>query len=213
MLKVNVYNLKGEKTTDLELNPEIFGVKLKKSVVHQVVVGNANNRRQVLAHTKTRSEVRGGGKKPWKQKGTGRARHGSIRSPLWVGGGVIFGPNKNRNFTQKINARMKRKALFMCLSEKVMDNKLVVLEDLRLATPKTKEMVGVLKNLKIQEAKNLVALNKISESVKRGIRNLKNTKLVGVNSLNVEEILYNNYLVTTVAGIGEIEKIYKINKK
>ena len=121
-LKIKVYTQDGKETKELALNPAVFGVAVKESVVHQVMVAQMANSRVAIAHTKTRAEVRGGGRKPWKQKGTGRARHGSTRSPIWVGGGVTFGPRSDRNFSQKVNKKMKTKALFMCLSDKVNNN-------------------------------------------------------------------------------------------
>ena len=148
ILKAQVFRQTGEKIKALELNAKIFGVEVKESVVHQVIVAQMANSREAIAHTKLKSEVRGGGKKPWAQKGTGRARHGSSRSPIWVGGGVTFGPRNIRNFSQKINKKMKTKALFMCLSDKVANNLLTVLDDVKIETGKTKEIVGVIKNLK-----------------------------------------------------------------
>ena len=131
ILKAQVFRQTGEKIKELELNAKIFGVEVKESVVHQVIVAQMANSREAIAHTKLKSEVRGGGKKPWAQKGTGRARHGSSRSPIWVGGGVTFGPRNIRNFSQKINKKMKTKALFMCLSDKVANNLLTVLDDVK----------------------------------------------------------------------------------
>ena len=148
ILKAQVFRQTGEKIKELELNAKIFGVEVKESVVHQVIVAQMANSREAIAHTKLKSEVRGGGKKPWAQKGTGRARHGSSRSPIWVGGGVTFGPRNIRNFSQKINKKMKTKALFMCLSDKVANNLLTVLDDVKIEAGKTKEIVGVIKNLK-----------------------------------------------------------------
>ena len=157
IMKYPVYNTSGEEVKQAELNPAIFGVKVKKELVHQVAMAQMNNARPVLAHTKDRSEVRGGGRKPWKQKGTGRARHGSTRSPLWAGGGVTFGPTKDRNFTQKINKKMKRKALFMCLSDRVKDSNLILLDKLELAAAKTREMDKLLRNLMDKTVANVGA--------------------------------------------------------
>jgi large subunit ribosomal protein L4 len=148
MEKLPVYNLKAEKTKEAELNPAVFGVKVKESLVHQVMVAQMANSRVAIAHTKTKGEVRGGGKKPWKQKGTGRARHGSSRSPIWVGGGITFGPRSNRNFSLKINKKMKTKALFMCLSDKLNEKLLVIIDKLSLTDGKTKEIVGVVKSFR-----------------------------------------------------------------
>lgn len=147
-LTTQVYSQSGEKIKEVELNPAIFNVEAKESVVHQVAVAQMANSRTAIAHTKTRGEVRGGGAKPWRQKGTGRARAGSRRSPIWVGGGITFGPRKDRNFSQKVNKKMKTKALFMCLSDKVNNNLLILLDKLTVSDGKTKEMVAVLKDMK-----------------------------------------------------------------
>ena len=149
---VKTYDQTGKEVGQTRLPLEIFGVKMNQDVVHRVVLAQRANQRQITAHTKDRSEVRGGGKKPWRQKGTGRARHGSIRSPLWRGGGVTFGPRKERNFKQKINKKMRRKALFMVLSAKAKDNLLVILSDLKLEKPKTKLMAEVLKQLPAKDS-------------------------------------------------------------
>ncbi|MFH1900140.1 MAG: 50S ribosomal protein L4 [Patescibacteria group bacterium] len=149
-LKIDIYNLKAEKVKEVELNPAIFGVEIKEGLIHQVVIAQMANRRKVLAHTKDKSEVRGGGRKPWRQKGTGRARHGSSRSPIWIGGGVTFGPTKERNFSQKINKKMKKKALFMCLSDRVNDKQLALLDKLELKEAKTKELSKLLNGLNVK---------------------------------------------------------------
>lgn len=147
-LKTQVFSQTGEKVKEIELNPRVFRVEIKESVVHQVAVAQMSNSRVAIAHTKDRSEVRGGGIKPWRQKGTGRARHGSNRSPIWVGGGVTFGPTKDRNFSKKVNKKQKTKALFMCLSDKVNNDLFVLLDKLIINDGKTREIVSVLKNLK-----------------------------------------------------------------
>ena len=147
MPKANIYNQKGEQVGEIELSDKIFGVKANEALVHQAVTAQMANERQVLAHTKDRSEVRGGGKKPWRQKGTGRARAGSSRSPIWIGGGVTFGPTKDRNFSQKINKKMKKQATFMALSDKVKSKNLAVLEKLEIAEFKTKIFNETLSNL------------------------------------------------------------------
>ena len=143
-----IYNQKGEKVSEIKLPETVFGLPWNANLVHQAAVSMMSNKRDPIAHTKGRGEVAGGGRKPWRQKGLGRARHGSIRSPIWVGGGVTFGPRNIRNFSQKINKKMKTKALFMCLSDKVANNLLTVLDDVKIETGKTKEIVGVIKNLK-----------------------------------------------------------------
>ncbi len=191
MKKIQIYNQLGEKVKELELNSKIFGIEIKNSVVHQVAVAQMANSRVAIAHTKDKSEVRGGGKKPWKQKGTGRARHGSSRSPIWVGGGVTFGPTKDRNFSKKVNKKQKTKALFMCLSDKVNNNLFILLDKLNLAEGKTKEFVEILKNLKsiinikeiekkTKKTKSLPAeVIKDTQGAKEGKRNfdIKNYKL------------------------------------
>ena len=145
--KVNIYNQKAEPVGELKLSDQVFGVKANKSLVHQAVVAQMGNERQVLAHTKDRSEVRGGGRKPWRQKGTGRARAGSIRSPIWKGGGVTFGPAKDRNFKKNINQKMRQKAMLMALSDRVAGNNLIVLDKLAMPEFKTKTFEAMLKAL------------------------------------------------------------------
>jgi len=158
-MKVSVYDQQGKEAGTTLLPKEIFGLSVKPDLVHQVIISQMANRRRVIAHAKDRSEVRGGGKKPWRQKGTGRARHGSIRSPLWKGGGVTFGPTKERNFKKIIPKKMKRKALFMALSSKVKDGELVVVDELKLENHKTKDFVKILKAiLKGKTESALVAL-------------------------------------------------------
>ena len=235
-MKYPVYNTSGEEVKQAELNPAIFGVKVKEELVHQAAMAQMNNARPVLAHTKDRSEVRGGGRKPWKQKGTGRARHGSTRSPLWAGGGVTFGPTKDRNFTQKINKKMKRKALFMCLSDRVKDSNLILLDKLELAAAKTREMDKLLRNLMdktvanvgaglapaqndapVQNSKKnsnqklsvlVVGSKKVAELNRAG-RNIPGVKATRADSLNVVDILGHRYLIIDEAGIEMIGKIYK----
>lgn len=146
-ITTQVYSQEGEKVKELALNPVIFGVEVTEELVHQTYVAQTANARVAIAHTKQRGEISGGGRKPWRQKGTGRARHGSSRSPLWVGGAVTFGPTKDRNFSQKINKKMKRKALFMCLSDKAKNDFLVVLDKLSLESAKTKDFISVLASL------------------------------------------------------------------
>jgi large subunit ribosomal protein L4 len=219
-IKVNIYSQLGEKMGEEELEPSIFGVPVKEGLVKQAVVAQMANARQVLAHTKDKSEVRGGGRKPWRQKGTGRARHGSIRSPLWIGGGVTFGPTKERNFSQKINKKMKRKALFMCLSDKVAESKFIVLDKIELSKAKTKEMVKLLKNLKSKVYKfkkedldskkgsTLVVLPESNLNVKRAANNLPNLKTVRADSLNVVDVLKYNYLLLPKDSIKKISETY-----
>ncbi len=146
MIKLDIYNQKGEKTGSVELSEKVFGVKINDNLVHQAVVAQRANTRQVLAHTKGRAEVRGGGRKPWRQKGTGRARAGSSRSPIWIGGGITFGPTKERNFKKDINKKMKQKAVLMAISDRVKNNAMFVFEDLKMKDFKTKDFNKILKN-------------------------------------------------------------------
>ena len=214
MLSIDTYNIKGEKTGTTKLLPEIFDVKMSPDLVHQAVVAQIANRRQVLAHTKDRGEVRGGGRKPWRQKGTGRARHGSIRSPLWRGGGVTFGPNKERVYKKKINKKMKRKALFMVLTSKVKDNELMLLDKLEIKEPKTKIMAEALKNLFKKDKKDkkqtgvLVVISKKDENIIKATRNISKAKVLRADSLNVLDLLSFKYLLLDKEAIKVIEKTY-----
>jgi large subunit ribosomal protein L4 len=210
MLKVKVYNLAGKELEELKLDPEVFDVEIKPELVHQVVEIQQANARQNLAHTKGRAEVRGGGKKPWKQKGTGRARHGSSRSPIWVGGGVTFGPTKERNFSKKINKRMKRKALFMSLTDKVKENNFVVVDKIELPEIKTKDLVSIIKKLPNKDSKsNLIVLTNKDDKLTRSARNLQKTKVILADSLNVLDIIKYEYLMIDKEGVNKIIKTYK----
>lgn len=146
-MELKVYNQKAEEVGKIKLSEAVFGLSWNPDLVHQVMTAMRANQRKGTAHAKTRAEVRGGGRKPWRQKGTGRARHGSIRSPLWRGGGVTFGPTKEKVYSQKINKKMKRKALFVALSQKARDNEILILDDWKLKTPKTKEASAIMKSL------------------------------------------------------------------
>jgi len=212
MTKVAVYNLSGEKVRDIELSDAVFAVKAKEDVLHQVVVAQRENARVVLSHTKGRSEVRGGGKKPWKQKGTGRARHGSSRSPIWVGGGITFGPTKDKTFNQKVNKKVKRVALQMCLSDKVFSEALTVVEDLKVSG-KTKDFTGILDKLKLNNKKILVASDAGNTEIVRAGRNIPKVKIIGTNSLNVVDLLNYESLLVTEAGIRAIESLYGVIDK
>lgn len=191
MPKATVYNQEGAIVGSQDLSEEIFGVKPKMAVIHQVVTAMMANRRQVLAHTKDRGEVRGGGKKPWRQKGTGRARHGSIRSPLWVGGGVTFGPTKERNFKKKINDKMRRKAIFMCLSDRVADKKLILLDEIKLDEIKTKRMVELIGKLREvfygDEVDKVDKVNKVNRVVNKSAD--KKAKIEKTKKLKPKKIL------------------------
>ncbi|HNV97164.1 MAG TPA: 50S ribosomal protein L4 [bacterium] len=206
MLKTKIYNLEAKETGELELNEKIFGIKISAPVIQQVVEAHLANRRQVLAHTKQIGEVRGGGKKPWKQKGTGRARQGSIRSPQWKGGAVTFGPIKDRNFVKKVNQKMKQKALFMIFSDRFNEQKLTVLEDLNLTSRKTKDLLGSISKFNLNDKKVLIGIDKVNENILKASKNLKNIKIMPVSSFNVYTLLkFDNLFLTKKA----VEKIIK----
>lgn len=208
MLKVKIYNTKGEIVGNKELNPKIFDIEIKPEVLHRIVEVQLANQRQSWASTKERSDVRGGGKKPWKQKGTGRARAGSIRSPLWRGGGITFGPQPERNYKKKINKKEKRKALFMSLTSKVKDNHLVLVDELKIGKIKTKDFVKVLNNLPCKEEKTLVLYDKSDEKLIKSARNLENMKTLSVNSMNIFDVLKYDWVLMPVKALEVIEKVY-----
>lgn len=220
-MEVNLYNQLGEVVGKTDLPNEIFGLKINHDLLRQAVTAQTANSRQILAHAKDRSEVSGGGKKPWKQKGTGRARHGSIRSPLWRGGGVTFGPAKNRNFSLKINKKMKRAALFMALSGKIGDQQLAVLDKIELEQAKTKKMTEILKNLsaKIGGAGNkgkkqdtmLLILPKNDKKIELSVKNIPFAKTLDSKSLNVLDILAYKFILLPQEAISVIKETYKLN--
>ena len=219
-MNVNLYNQGGEVIGEVNLPERIFDLKLNPDLVHQVLTSQLANARQVIAHTKGRGEVRGGGRKPWRQKGTGRARHASIRSPIWRGGGVTFGPTKERNFKKKINKTMKRRALFMVLSSKVRDGEFLMLDDLRFENMKTKASDCFFKNISDNLAgyrrggKKNDSILLVTPSANRGIvRAVGNLPFAGVrpaDSLNIGEVLGNKYLIMLKDAVAVIEKTYKI---
>lgn len=207
-MKIKVYNTEGNVVGERELSPAIFEVVPKEALIHQVVVAMEANMRSNIAHTKTRGEVRGGGRKPWKQKGTGRARHGSTRSPIWIGGGVTFGPRNERNFKQKINKKMRQKAYFMCLSDRAASGNLVVLDKLNFDELKTKKLAEILKKLPIGK-KTLVALAGKNEKIKKSAANLSWLHVDLVSNLNALEIMRHKYLLIPEDAINKIEEMYK----
>jgi len=207
-MKVPVYNQEGKETGQTLLPKEIFDVEMNSDLVHQVVTSQVSNRRMIIAKTKDRGEVRGGGKKPWRQKGTGRARHGSIRSPLWRHGGVTFGPTTNRNFTKKINKKMKRLALLMVLSSKAKDGTLVILEELKLEQPKTKFVANILNKLPIKKGSYLIGLPGKDEILYRASRNIDRTKAMEVRNLNVFDLLSFKYLIILKEAIKVIKETF-----
>jgi len=219
-MKYPVYNSSGEQIKDIELSSRIFGVKPKVDVIHQVVIAQEANSRQVLAHTKTRAEVRGGGKKPWKQKGTGRARHGSTRSPIWVGGGVTFGPRKDRNFAQKVNKKQKQLALAMCLSDKAKNKSIVILDNLANASSKTKDLDLWLKGLKgkiagLKDSKKfLLVMDAPDARFVKSAANLSGVNTISALSLNCIDILHADSIISSAKAVEAIEKHFKkVNEK
>ncbi len=205
MPKVAVFSLEGKQVGDMELNDAVFGVDVNEALMHQVVVNQLANRRQGTVATKSRSLVRGGGRKPWRQKGTGRARVGSIRSPLWVGGGTVFGPT-SRDFSYSVPKKARRAALKSALSAKVRDGKLVVVEELSLNEPKTKVMAGILGALEASK-KPLVVIGDWDQNVELATRNLPNALLAKSAGLNVYDVLNHEKLVITKAAIAKLEEV------
>ncbi len=207
MSKATVYSKDGKEVGSVNLNSKIFGVKINPLVVQQAVRTQHANQRSVIAHAKDRSEVRGGGRKPWRQKGTGRARHGSIRSPLWKGGGVTFGPSKDRNYSLKMNKKAKRNALLMCLSDKADDKKVIVLDELKLSSAKTKDIATMIKKLPIKGSV-LIALPSADETIIKSARNLTRVKTMNADSLNVMEVLRHQNLLVTKDSLKVIDKTF-----
>jgi len=220
-----LYNQKAENIGKVDLPDRIFNLAMNNDLVHQIVTSLRSNKRQVIAHAKGRGEVRGGGKKPWRQKGTGRARHASIRSPIWKGGGVTGGPTKERNFKKKINKKMARRALFMALSSKVKDKQLLILDEIRLENPKTKEMALIMKNFSalmdnpdIKESglrpkrrrkpTILLVLPGTEDKIKRSVNNLTNLSVIEARNLNPLEVLSYKYLVLVKDSVDALNKTF-----
>ena len=206
-MKTPVYNQEGKETGQTLLPKEVFGLKISPDLIHQVAVSQMANRRQVLAHTKDREEVRGGGKKPWRQKGTGRARHGSRRSPIWKGGGVTFGPTKERVFEKKIPKKMRRKALLMVLSAKAKENLILILEKLDVKEPKTKLMEEIFKKLPVKGS-SLIALPKIDKNIILASNNLPGVSTTEIRNLNALDLLSFKYLILPKEGIKLIKETF-----
>lgn len=222
-INLNIYNQEAEKIGDIKLSSKVFGLETSESLVHQAVITQMANERQVLAHTKDRSEVRGGGKKPWKQKGTGRARAGSSRSPIWIGGGVTFGPLKNRNFKKKINKKMKQAAVLMVISDKIKNNQIAVLDQFKIDEFKTKLFNKIISNfenklfvlkkvekttaekkdaVKVEKAKKvkrsiLIINDQKDEKVKYSGRNLVGVEIINADNINIVDLVKYKYLIVT----------------
>lgn len=237
-IKIKVYNQKAESAGEMELSAKVFGVKANPALVHQAVVTQMANERKVIAHTLTRSEVRGGGRKPWAQKGTGRARHGSSRSPIWKGGGVTFGPRNDRNFKKRINKKMKQSAIFMVLSDKVANNSFTVLDKFEIADFKTKVFNQILisletklftpvnpastatakaagakkeeKTKKITKKRSFLIITEASDKkLSYSAGNLPGVELINLDNINIVDLLKYKRLILTKAAVEKLEERYK----
>ena len=206
MPKVDVYNIEGKKVSDVELNETIFGIEPNEAIVHSVLVNYLANQRQGTQSTKTRSEVSGGGRKPWRQKGTGRARQGSIRAPQWIKGGIALGP-KPRSYKYRVNKKEKQLAIRSLLSSKVLENSLVVVDKFDFAEIKTKQVVSAMKNLKV-EGKTLIMIPEKDEKVQKSARNIENVRTTSVSTINVFDLLKYKNLVVTVDTVKKLEEVY-----
>ena len=206
MPKIDVYDINGKKVKELELNEAVFGIEPNETVVHSVLVNFLANQRQGTQSTKTRSEVSGGGRKPWRQKGTGRARQGSIRAPQWIKGGIALGP-KPRSYKYTVNKKERQLAVKSVLSSKVLENELVVVDSLPLNDIKTKEMVKALSNLKV-EGQALIMLPEKNEKVQKSARNIEGVKTTLVETINVYDLLKYNKLVVTEDTVKKLEEVY-----
>jgi len=206
MPKVDLYNMNGEIVGDIELSDDVFGVEVNKNAIHLAVVNQLANKRQGTHSTKTVSEVRGGGRKPWRQKGTGRARQGSIRSAQWVKGGIALGP-KPRSYKYTIPKKIRRLALKSALTSKVNEKNIVVLDDLRFDSIKTKQMVNVLNNLKVNTS-SLVVLPEKNEIIEKSARNIPGVKTALVNTINVYDILKYDKFIITKDAVSKVEEVY-----
>ena len=207
-MKTAVYTKEGKEAGEITLPKEIFEVPMNADLVHQVFVSQNSNARQVSAHTKTRGEVRGGGRKPWRQKGTGRARHGSTRSPIWKGGGVSGGPRNDKNYQMNVPTKMRRKALFMVLSEKAKNNLLVVLDEFSKEKTKTKAMAKTIQSLPVKASSRLVVSQNDDKNTFLAARNIAKTGVSQARNLNVVDLLNYKYVVVSKDAIKDIEKTF-----
>ena len=206
MPKVDVYDMKGKKVSDVELAESVFGIEPNEAIVHSVLVNYLANQRQGTQSTKTRAEVRGGGKKPWRQKGTGRARQGSIRAPQWIKGGIALGP-KPRSYSNTVNKKERRLALKSILSSKVTENELTVVDKLEVKEIKTKTMVKALADLKV-EGKTLIVLPENNQNVFMSARNIEGVKTIALNNINVFDLLKYTNLILPLDTVKKIEEVY-----
>ena len=205
MANVSVYNIKGKEVGSIELNDAVFGVEINEHLVHMAVVNQLANNRQRTQSAKTRSEVSGGGRKPWRQKGTGHARQGSTRAPQWTGGGIVFAP-KPRDYSFKMNKKEKKIALLSALTSKVADNKIVVLDEFKLDEIKTKKFAEVMNNLKVSKA--LVVLEGENKNVVLSGRNIPTVKVSATNEINTYDVLKYDTLVVTKAAVEKLQEVY-----
>lgn len=206
MPKVALYNVSGQQIGDIELSDNVFGAEINQHVVYEVVKNQLANKRQGTQSAKTRAEVRGGGKKPWRQKGTGRARQGSIRAPQWVGGGVVFAP-KPRDYSYSVPKKVKRLAMKSALSSKVLNNEIIVLDELSLGQPKTKDIMNILNNVKASK-KALIVMTDKNENVVKSAQNIPGVETTLVSTLNVYDILkYTSFIITKDA-VKKVEEVY-----
>ena len=206
MPKVDVYSVDGKKLKSMELNDAVFGIEPNEAVVHSVLVNYLANQRQGTQSTKTRAEVRGGGRKPWRQKGTGRARQGSIRAPQWIKGGIALGP-KPRSYKYRVNKKEKQLAIRSLLSSKVLDNTLVVVDKFDFSEIKTKQVVSAMKNLKV-EGKTLIMIPEKNEVIQKSARNVEDVRTISVATINVFDLLKYKNLVVTVDTVKKLEEVY-----
>ena len=216
-MKVNIYNQEGKKTGEIDLPSDVFDIPFNNNLVWQVFVSQRANQRKPIAHTKDRGEIRGGGRKPWAQKGTGRARHGSIRSPLWVGGGVTFGPRNERNYTKKIPKKMKRKALFSLLSEKIRRKLIFIVDKINIKEPKTKEVAKIFDNLKnklenLKSGKTLLIIPKDDRKIKRAAKNIPDLEILEAKNLSVLSLMSFKNTILLEDSIEVIKNHFQIKK-
>jgi large subunit ribosomal protein L4 len=207
MPKIDVLNIKGEKVDEINLSDSVFGVEVNEHAIYEVVKNHLANKRQGTQSAKTRSEVRGGGRKPWRQKGTGRARQGSTRSPQWVGGGVVFAP-KPRDYSYTIPKKVRRLALKSALTSKVQNGELIVLDGISMEAPKTKEFAGIMANLKLDKKALFVTAEK-NENVVKSARNITGVKTAIVGSMNVYDIVNHGAFVITREAVEKVEEVYE----
>lgn len=206
MPKIDVYNMQGKKVSDIELNENVFGIKPNEKIVHIALVNYMANQRQGTASTKTRAEVAGGGRKPWKQKGTGRARQGSIRAPHWIKGGIALGP-KPRSYKYRVNKKERRLAIKSVLSSRLQEEQLIVVDKVEFKEIKTKQMVKALENLKVNE-KALMILPEQNKNVYMSARNIENLKTITVNTINIFDLLKYTKLILPVETVKKLEEVY-----